>query len=138
MNIMQPSWIDQGRIIDDAGSLQILELPFEFKRLYYIHGVPNSAKRGFHAHKSLHQIFLVPKGFLTLELSTPISTEIFELNFMKSKALHVPPGYWRVLSEFSHDAIGLVLASEHYDEGDYIRNFDEYVEWFNEVTSNES
>ena len=133
-----PTWIHQKEIIDDAGNLQILEFPFNFKRLYYIHGVPNGGKRGFHAHKSLHQIFLVPKGCLRLELSTPTSTEVFEFNSKKPRALHVPPGYWRVLSEFSHDAIGLVLASEHYDEGDYIRSFDEYVEWFDEVISNES
>jgi dTDP-4-dehydrorhamnose 3,5-epimerase-like enzyme len=135
---MKPFWIVQKEIIDAAGNLQILELPFTFKRIYYIHGVPDSAKRGFHSHKSLHQIFLMPKGNMTLELSTPSSTEIFELDSREPRALHVPPGYWRVLSEFSHDAIVLVLASEHYDEGDYIRNFDEYVKWFNEVISNES
>jgi hypothetical protein len=74
---------------------------------------------------------------MKLELSTPHSAEIFELDSREPRALHVPPGYWRVLSKFSQDAIGLVLASEHYEEGDYIRNFNEYVEWFNEVISNE-
>ena len=137
MDLIMPTWIDQKEIIDDAGNLQILEFPFNFKRLYYIHGVPNGGKRGFHAHKSLHQIFLVPKGCLRLELSTPTSTETYFLDSATSQALLVPPGYWRVMSNFSSNAICLVLASEHYDETDYIRNFEEYINWFNQVVDNE-
>ena len=132
-----PTWIDQKEIIDDAGNLQILEFPFNFKRLYYIHGVPNGAKRGFHAHKSLHQIFLLPQGSLILELITPNASETYFLDSATSQALLVPPGYWRVMSNFSSNAICLVLASEHYDETDYIRNFEEYINWFNQVVDNE-
>jgi len=138
VNIERPSWINQNRIVDNAGCLQILELPFHFNRIYYMHGVPDGAERGFHAHKSLHQIFLMPKGSLSLELVTPTSSQVFELESGSPRALHVPPGYWRVLSKFSRDAIGLVLASEHYDKDDYIRSFDEYVNWYNEVMRHES
>jgi dTDP-4-dehydrorhamnose 3,5-epimerase-like enzyme len=138
MKVPQPTWIHQGRVIDSAGKLEILELPFQIKRMYYIHGVGSDSKRGFHAHKTLHQIFVVPQGSLQLELVTPNTTQIFKLNSNENRSLHVPPGYWRVLSSFSQDAIGLVLASEHYDETDYIRNFDEYVKWFNDVMVYES
>ena len=138
MDIIEPSWIEQKKIIDTAGNLQVLELPFNFKRLYYIKGVPIGAERGFHAHKSLHQIFLLPQGSLELELVTPNSSEVFVLDSSKAQALVVPPGYWRVMSNFSLDAICLVLASEHYIEADYIRNFEEYVNWFNQVVDNEN
>jgi dTDP-4-dehydrorhamnose 3,5-epimerase-like enzyme len=137
MSNLKPSWVQLNQVVDPVGELSILELPFGVKRLYYIQKVPLGGQRGFHAHKSLHQIFLAAQGSLTLELITPKSSETFELNATTDKALHVPPGYWRVMSNFSSDAICLVLASEHYDEADYIRNFEEYVSWYTQVVDYE-
>jgi dTDP-4-dehydrorhamnose 3,5-epimerase-like enzyme len=137
MNVAKPNWIHQGSVIDSAGKLEILELPFSIKRLYYIHKVARNSKRGFHAHKTLHQIFVVPQGSLQLELVTPNTTQTFKLDSNENRSLHVPPGYWRVLSNFSQDAICLVLASEHFDESDYIRSFDLYAKWFEGVFDSE-
>ena len=125
-------------ILDDAGKLQILELPINFVRVYYIAGVPTGSERGFHAHKTLHQVFLVPQGNVTLELITPRTSQVYVLDEKVSRALYVPPGYWRVISDFSQDAICLVMASQHYDENDYIRNFEDYTHWFNKVFTDES
>ena len=138
MGISCAALIPLERILDASGKLQILELPISFVRLYYIEGVPVSAERGFHAHKTLHQVFLVPRGNVTLELITPRKSQVFVLDAIDSCALYVPPGYWRIISNFSQDAICLVMASDHYDETDYIRNFDEYVKWFNDVMVYES
>jgi dTDP-4-dehydrorhamnose 3,5-epimerase-like enzyme len=137
MGFEKPSWVERNQIIDSAGNLHILELPFVAKRLYYIQGVPTGAQRGFHAHKSLQQIFLLPQGRLELELTTPNTSETFILDSNETRALLVPPGYWRTMSNFTPDAICLVLASDHYDESDYLRNFKEYSIWFSQVFSNE-
>lgn len=138
MIIEQPSWTNLTGISDEEGSLRILELPFHAKRTYFIQGVPQGLKRGFHAHRSLRQIFFAPQGSFDLELTTPFKKETFVLNAADRKALIVPPGYWRVISNFTGDATCMVLASHHYDEEDYIRNFDDYVLWFNENFTNES
>jgi dTDP-4-dehydrorhamnose 3,5-epimerase-like enzyme len=138
MVMPKASWIELGCITDDSGKLQILELPLNFNRLYYIKGVPSQAERGFHAHKTLHQVFLVPQGNLELELITPRKSEIFSLSASEPRALYVPPGYWRVISQFSPDAICFVMATDHYDETDYIRNFKDYITWFEKVFKDES
>ena len=118
-------------MLDDSGSLDILELSFDCKRVYWIQNVPIGHSRGFHAHKALSQVFIMISGSMRLSCITPKEQIDFNLSAEDSSALMLPPGYWRVLSNFSTGAICLVLASEHYDESDYLRSFDKYVDWFN-------
>lgn len=136
--VEEPKWLPINQLADRAGDLRILELPFEAKRTYFIQNVPHGAQRGFHAHRSLRQIFFAPQGSFEIELSTSKSKRSFLLNSIDQRALVVPPGYWRIISSFSRDATCMVLASEHYLESDYIRNFDEYVTWCKEIFQNES
>jgi hypothetical protein len=115
---------------DSLGNLSVLEFPFPAKRLYFFDKVPEATKRGFHAHKTLQQIFLVLQGSVTITCSTPMNEYRFELNSQDSNALLLPPGYWRILENFELETICLVMASETYDESDYIRDWNEYENWF--------
>jgi dTDP-4-dehydrorhamnose 3,5-epimerase-like enzyme len=90
--------------------------------------VPDGAERGSHAHKRLEQFIVAVNGSLTVKLDSGISAESFRLDSSKF-GLYVPPGFWRDLSDFSHGAVCLVLASTKYDESDYIRNYQEFLLW---------
>jgi len=132
MEIENPEWMEINLISGHEGALRVLELPFEAKRTYFIQNVPLGSERGFHAHRSLHQIFFAPQGSFEIQLITSLSKREYFLSAFDGKALLVPPGYWRIISNFSQDATCMVIASEHYDESDYIRNFDQYNAWFKE------
>ncbi|WP_010522320.1 sugar 3,4-ketoisomerase [Aquimarina agarivorans] len=110
---------------DARGSLSVIEknvIPFESKRVYYLYDVPSDAKRGGHAHKELYQ-FLIPLcGSFDVVLNDGYSKKTFTLN-KPNKGLLICPGIWRELENFSSGAVCLVLASEVYDESDYIRDF---------------
>jgi dTDP-4-dehydrorhamnose 3,5-epimerase-like enzyme len=117
---------------DATGSLGVLEgadIDFPVRRVYWITGTSNKSSRGNHAHRNLHQILLVLVGSLEVVLSDGIKTESFILSAESKTYLRIYPGYWRVLQNISLDCVTLVLASEVYDEGDYIRDWDEFVVW---------
>ena len=128
--VEEPKWLPINQMTDLSGDLGILELPFEAKRTYFIQNVPDGSQRGFHAHRSLRQIFFAPQGSFEIELITPFKKEKFFISAIDRRGLLVPPGYWRIVSKFTTDATCIVLASDHYDESDYIRNFEEYDSWF--------
>ena len=130
MNLALPEILSYKEIFDPSGNLRILELPFQVKRIYTIENVPGGESRGFHAHKSLKQIFCMIQGQMEIALSTPDFSQTFQLSKVKDSVLHIEPGYWRVLNHFSSDAICLVLASEKYDESDYFRSYEDYSLWF--------
>lgn len=138
MRLEKPYWASFNRKNGGSGTLNILELPHEVHRVYYIKSVSIDAQRGFHAHRALRQIFFAPVGSFELELSTPFSKETFLISSSEGMALFVPPGYWRVLSRFSEDSVCMVLASDAYDPTDYIRDHLEYTLWFGENITNES
>ena len=126
--------IDVENFIDYRGHLDIAELKlvgkFETKRVYYISEVPEGQSRGAHGHKQLKQIFFALAGNFKLTVSDGSVFETVELR-AHEKGYFLPPGYWRDLNQFSSDAICLVLASEHYDESDYIYSYDEFLKWKN-------
>jgi dTDP-4-dehydrorhamnose 3,5-epimerase-like enzyme len=103
------------------------EIPFGIERIYYIFGVKNGVRRGFHSHNQLQQALICVKGSVKVLVKTPQQEEVITLND-PSEALYIGPMIWREMYDFSEDAVLLVLASEHYDENDYIRNYDKYVE----------
>ena len=101
---------------------------FPVHRAYYIRDVPAGQSRGGHGHKTLRQCFLCLRGSARLSVSGGGSTEVVELS-RPSQAAVVRAGCWRDLSDFSEDSVVIVLASEEYDEADYIRNFDDFIRW---------
>lgn len=114
------------------GKLGVLEshrgVPFEIKRVYFLYSVPSGSIRGAHGHKELEQLIIPLAGSLEVTLDTGTEKQTFHLAD-QSKALHVSPGLWRDLHNFSENAVALVLASELYDEADYIRDYDEFLRW---------
>lgn len=104
------------------------EFPFEVKRAYWTYDVPSGGWRGGHAHKTLKQLILAVSGCFTLKLDDGKETQEFLLNH-PYQAVLVEEGIWRELHDFSAGAVCLVLASEEFDEDDYIRDYDEFLEY---------
>jgi dTDP-4-dehydrorhamnose 3,5-epimerase-like enzyme len=118
-------------IIAESGTLGILdspELPFEPKRLYWIHSVPTGLTRGNHAHKKLQQFFWLIKGSVNIELSDGYETKNLSMH-ENEEILVLSPGYWRKLFNFSPDAIVVVGADAVYDPHDYIHDWEEFLNW---------
>lgn len=104
------------------------DVPFEIKRVYYITQVPENTIRGFHAHKELQQVLLCLNGSVKVNVSDPFEKKSFTLD-NPSEGLYIGPGLWREMFDFSPGAVLLVLASEHYSEDDYMRDYREYIEY---------
>lgn len=113
-----------------SGALTVLhggrEIPFDIKRVYYLYDVPGGAGRGGHAHKTLYQLIVAASGSFDIVLSDGSETKTVQLN-RPYFGLLIPPGTWRDMRNFSSGAICLVLASEIYTEADYIRDYNEYL-----------
>ena len=114
------------------GDLSAIEIPdslsFQTKRIYYISNVPSDSIRGAHAHKELKQIFFALLGNFTLKVTVGSKTDTVKVA-SQSNGYFLPSGFWRELSDFSQDAICLVLASEHFDEKDYLKDMSDYLVW---------
>ena len=103
-------------------------VPFDTQRLYYLYDVPGGVSRGGHAHKGLYQLIFAASGSFTVTLDDGCTKRSYTLN-RPYRGLLVKPGIWRELDDFSSGSVCLVLASEKYDEADYIRTYDEFVEY---------
>lgn len=113
---------------DDRGQLIALEsmsdrVPFEVKRVYYIFDTTPGTVRGKHAHKVLKQVLICVSGACTIECELPDGSKVQHRLDWPDRGLLIDGLVWREMKEFSKDAVLLVLASEHYDEADYIRNY---------------
>ena len=119
---------------DDRGQLVALEefkdIPFEIKRVYYIYDTADGVRRGFHAHKELEQILICVHGSCKILLDNGSEKEIVLLD-KPHEGLYISNDMWREMYDFSEGAVLLVLASRVYDEADYIRNYDEFLEFVN-------
>ncbi len=113
-----------------------IDVPFDIKRIYYITRVPENTTRGFHSHRDLEQVLLCLNGSVEIVVSTPYESETILLND-PSKGLYIGPMVWREMKNFSAGSVLLVLASEHYDENDYIRDYDEYIKIARDVLKGE-
>lgn len=122
------------KIGDDLGSLIAIEgnksIPFEIKRVYYIFNTGSDVIRGKHAHKNLEQVLICVSGSCTVTCNDGTTKASFELN-NPSKGLHIKDLIWREMFNFSPDCVLLCLASNIYDESDYIRNYNEFLEYAN-------
>ena len=103
-----------------------IDLPFETKRIYYLYDIPSGASRGGHAHKQLHQLIIAASGSFDVIISDGRIRRTFTMS-RPDYGLYLPPGFWREIQNISSGAICLVLASEVYDEADYIRSLEEYL-----------
>jgi len=123
--------IDLKKITDPKGNLTPIEsgidVPFEFKRIYYTYDIPGGESRGGHAHLALQQLIIAASGSFTVELDDGAERRSFYLN-RSYYGLYIPPMLWRDLTNFSSGSVALVLASEHYDEADYIREYAAFVD----------
>lgn len=115
---------------DSRGQLVALEelkdIPFKIKRVYYMYGTGEGVRRGLHAHRSLEQILICIHGSCKVLLDDGIEKKIVPLE-RPYEGLYVSNNMWREMFDFSSDAVLLVLASELYDEADYIRDYDEFL-----------
>jgi len=124
--------IDFPPLGDERGHLVAVEsemsIPFAIQRVYYIFDTKDGVERGFHAHKALRQVAISVIGSCEIVLDDGDSSETVLLD-SPTKGLCIEPGVWRVMRDFSPDCVLLVFADQHYDESDYIRNYDEFKEW---------
>ncbi len=123
--------IDIPKIERAEGNIAVIEndiIPFEIKRVYYLFDVPSSAKRGGHAHKDLNQILIALSGSFDVVLKDGNQEKTITLN-KPDKGLLIQNNIWRELENFSSGSVCLVLASKTFDENDYIRDFDAFLEY---------
>lgn len=117
---------------DSRGQLIALEenkeIPFSVKRIYYIFDTAQGVTRGFHAHKTLEQILICVHGSCKIRLDNGREQAVVQLN-KPDEGLYIGHDMWREMFDFSPDAVLLVLASQLYDEADYIRNYDEFLKY---------
>lgn len=103
------------------------DIPFDIKRIYYLTRVPENTIRGFHAHKELKQVLICMNGKVTISVATPYEKQLITLDD-PAKGLYIGPMIWREMYDFSPGSVLVVLASEHYNEDDYIRDYRAYCE----------
>ena len=130
MSIEDCKIIELPKVLDSRGNLSFIEggqhIPFDIKRVYYLYDIPGGSNRGSHAHKDLHQFIVAMSGSFDVVLDDGQEKKRFHLN-RSYCGLYVCPMMWRDLDNFSSGAVCMVLASEHYDETDYIRDYEQFI-----------
>jgi dTDP-4-dehydrorhamnose 3,5-epimerase-like enzyme len=123
--------IDIPKIVDEQGrgNLAVIEkdtYPFDIKRVYYLYDVPSDAYRGGHAHKEVYELLIAISGSFEVLLDDGKTKQKVMLN-KPNKGLLIPTRIWRELDNFSSGAVCLVLASDVFDESDYIRDYNSFI-----------
>ena len=130
MSLADVRWIELPHAVDERGVLTAIEapndIPFEIKRIFYMHGTPAGIERGGHAHRDTRQVVIAASGRFRMDLSDGRETRAFELADA-NKGLYMPPMIWVRLYDFSDGAVALVLADTHYDRGRSLRTWDAFV-----------
>lgn len=120
------------RVYNPSGNITAVntgqEIPFEIQRVYYLYDVPGGEARGGHAHKDLQQFIVAASGSFDIILNDGKVKRTFNLS-RPYMGVFVPPGIWRELDNFSSGAICLVLSSLLYSEDDYIRHYNEFLDY---------
>jgi hypothetical protein len=127
----QCSLLELPQISDPRGNLTFLEgsrhFPFDIKRIYYLYDVPGGEIRAGHAHKALQQLIIAASGSFTIDLDDGYQKRSYHLN-RSYQGLYLPPMIWRDLHNFSSASVCLVLASDYFDESDYYRNYNDFLD----------
>jgi hypothetical protein len=127
--------IDLPRVNDSRGNLTFIEsgrhIPFEIKRVYYLYDVPGGATRAGHAHKTLQQVLIAIAGSFDVLLDDGKEKMVYHLN-RSYYGLYIYPLTWRVIDNFSSGSVCLSIVSDYYDESDYYREYDEFLQSVNE------
>ncbi len=114
---------------DERGNLVIIEgnrdIPFEIKRVFYMYGTDSKMVRGSHANRKSEFVLINVAGSTKIKIDDGFSTAIVELNKPRM-GIYIPAMLWKDMFDFSDDSVLLVLSNEHYDDSEYIRNYDEY------------
>lgn len=122
--------IELPKIHNIAGNITIIQngltQPFDVKRVFYLYDVPGGSDRGAHAHKNLEQLIIAASGSFDVVLDDGTNKKVVELN-RPYYALYVKPGIWGDIINFSSGAICLVLASEKFENDDYLRDYQEFI-----------
>lgn len=129
MPISECKIIELPKISDRRGNLTFIEgrnhVPFDIKRIYYLYDVPGGEERGGHAHRKLQQLIIAANGSFDVLLDDGFMQKKLHLN-RSYQGLYMPSMIWRELNNFSSGSVCLVLASELYDNEDYIRNYEKF------------
>ena len=122
--------IDLPKITDPRGNLTFIEserhLPFDIKRVFYLYDVPTGEDRGAHAHRKLHQFLICLSGSFDVALDDGFKKDTIHLN-RPWIGLHIPPMIWASEINFDPGSVCLVMASEYFEEADYIRDYSEFI-----------
>ena len=129
-----PHIINLKKILDHRGNLSVVEefldIPFPIKRVYWVYDVPGGESRGGHAHREQSELLVAVSGSFIVNVTDGTTQSSFFLNH-PYKGLYLPKGVWRTIDDFSSGAVCLVMASDLFDEDDYIRDFNHFREFKN-------
>jgi dTDP-4-dehydrorhamnose 3,5-epimerase-like enzyme len=130
MTIDQCRIIELPKISDPRGNLTFIEggrnIPFDIRRTYWIYDVPGGEVRGGHSYRTLNEVIIAVSGSFDVMVDDGREKKVFSLN-RSYYGLYVPNLLWRELENFSTNSLCLILASDIYDEGDYIRNYGDFI-----------
>lgn len=132
MTISDAVIVQLSKIADPRGNLSVIEelkdIPFKIERTYWIYDVPGGEKRGGHAYKENQEFIVALSGSFDVVLDDGKDKKVFLLN-RSYNGLYVPKGMWREMENFSTNSLALILSSTKYDKDDYIRNYDEFLQY---------
>ncbi|MFT5251725.1 MAG: hypothetical protein ACI87N_000712 [Flavobacteriales bacterium] len=134
---MNIALIEIPKIENVLGTIGVVEnntLPFEMKRVYYLYDIPSSANRGGHAHKNLKQVLIAISGSFDVIVKDGVTEEKITLN-KPNVGLLINTNIWRELDNFSSGAVCLVIASAIFDESDYIRDYQQFLDFLEKANS---
>lgn len=124
--------IELTKIVDPRGNLTVVEglkdVPFEIKRAYWVYDVPGGEHRGGHAHRQCREFIVALSGSFSVTLDDGKRRQSFLLNH-PYQGLLVDTNVWRTLDDFSSGAVCMVLASDPFDESDYLRDYNEFLDY---------
>lgn len=127
---MDVKFVQLPRILDSRGNLSFVEekahIPFEIKRIYWLYDVPGGECRGGHAYRTNEEFIIAMSGSFDVVIDDGKERKVFSLN-RSYYGLYVPAGLWREIENFSTNAVALEFGSIHYDESDYVFDYDEFL-----------
>ena len=133
-SVYECSIVELSRHHHEKGNITVVEnsstIPFEVRRTYYLYDIPGGESRGGHAHRKLQQVIVAASGSFSVTLNDGRVKRTFVMN-RPYQGLLIVPGIWRTLEDFSSGSVCLVLASEKYEESDYIRDYEEFIKYKN-------